>query len=51
MSLAEPLLTVVGYNAMTELGWISVRISRETDDSVAVKLEEEEDNTLLNKFY
>ena len=29
---AEPLLTVVGYNAMTELGWISAIISRETDD-------------------
>ena len=42
MQLAEPLLTVVGYNAMTELRRISVIVSRETYDSVAVKLEEEE---------
>ena len=42
MQLAEPLLTVVGYNTMTELRWISVIVSRETYDSVAVKLEEEE---------
>ena len=42
MQLAEPLLAVVGYNAMTELGWISAIIIRETDDSVAVKLEEED---------
>ena len=44
MQLAELLLTVVGYKAMTELGWISaiVLVSRETDDSVAVKLEEED---------
>ena len=41
MQLAESLLTVVGYNAMTELGWISEIVSRETDDSVAVKLEKE----------
>ena len=44
MQLAEPLLTVVGYISMTELGWISAIVSRETDDSVAVKLEEEEDH-------
>ena len=43
MPLAEPLLTVVGYNAMTELGRIFAIVSRETDDSVAVKLEEGEE--------
>ena len=41
MQLAEPLLTVAGYNAMTELGRISSIIRRVTDDSVAAKLEEE----------
>ena len=40
MQLAEPLLTVMGYNAMTELGLISAIVSRETDDSVAVILKE-----------
>ena len=49
MQLAEPLLTVVGYNAMTELGWISAIVSRETDDSVAVKLAEEENIGLKDK--
>ena len=43
MQLAKPLLTVVGYNASSELGRISVIISRETDDSGTVKIEEEED--------
>ena len=43
MQLAEALLTVVGYNAMTELGWISAIVSRETDDPVAIKLEEKEE--------
>ena len=43
MQQAEPLLTVVGYNTMTELGRISLIISRVTDDSVAAKLEEEEE--------
>ena len=38
---SEPLLTVAGYNAMTELGRISSIIRRVTDDSVAAKLEEE----------
>ena len=50
MQLAEPLLTVVGYNAMTELGWISAIVSRETDDSVAVKLEEEEVSEEIEDF-
>ena len=45
MKRAEPLLTVVGYNARTELRWISAIISRETDDSVAAKIEEEEEDT------
>ena len=31
MQLAEPLLTVVGYNASSELGRVSAMISRETD--------------------
>ena len=44
MHLAEPLLTVVGYNFMTEFGWISAIVSRETDDSVAVELEEEDNH-------
>ena len=38
VQLAEPLLTVVGYSAMTK--WISAIVSRETDDCVAVKLKE-----------
>ena len=41
MKRAEPLLTVVGYSARTGLGWISAIISRETDDFVTAKLEEE----------
>ena len=43
MQLAEPLLTEVGYIAMTELGTISSIIRRVTDDSVAANKEEEED--------
>ena len=48
MKRAEPLLTVVGYNAMTELGWISAIVSRETesDDSAAAKIEEEEEEMI-----
>ena len=42
MQLAEPLLTVAGYIAMTELGRISL-IIRVTDESVAAKLGQEED--------
>ena len=41
------MLTIVGYNAMTELGWISAIISRETDHSVTTKLEEEEERKYL----
>ena len=47
---SEPLIahchhcTVAGYNAMTELGRISSFIRRVTDDSVAAKLEEEEED-------
>ena len=47
MQLAEPLLSVAGYNAMTELGKIFFIIRRVTDDSVAAKLEEEEVNPLV----
>ena len=46
MQLAELLLTVAGYNAMTELGRISSIIRRVTDDSVAAKLEEEEEDII-----
>ena len=42
MQLAEPLLTVAGYIAMTELKRISLIIRRVTDDSVAARLEQEE---------
>ena len=42
MKRAEPLLTVVGYNAMTELRWISATVSRDLYDSAAAKIEEEE---------
>ena len=35
--------TVVGYNAMTELGRISSIIRRVADDSVAAKSEEKEE--------
>ena len=42
MELAEPLLTVVGCNAMTELGRISSIIRRVTD-SVTAKPKEEDD--------
>ena len=41
MKRAEPLLTVVGYKARTELRWISAIISRKTYDSVTAKLEKE----------
>ena len=41
MQLAEPLLTVAGYIAMTQLRRISSIIRRVTDDSVAAKLKEE----------
>ena len=37
MQLAEPLLTVAGYNAMTELRRISSIIGRVTNDSIAAK--------------
>ena len=48
----EPMLTIVGYKAMTELGWISAIISRETDDSVTTKLEEKEERKYLKpKFF
>ena len=40
MQLAEPLLTVAGYNASSELGWISAIKSGETDDSGTVKIED-----------
>ena len=43
MQLAEPLLTVVGYMAITELGRISSFIRRVTDDFVAAESEEEEE--------
>ena len=46
------MLTIVGYKAMTELGWISAIISRETDDSVTTKLEEKEERKYLKpKFF
>ena len=38
MQLAEPLLTVAGYIAMTELGRISSIIRRGTDDSIKKKI-------------
>ena len=48
MQLAEPLLTVVGYNSLTELGKISSIIRRVTDDFVAAKSEEEEEGAQQN---
>ena len=45
--LAEPLLTVVGYISMTELGWISSIIKRVTDNYVAAKLVKEEEQAVV----